>query len=292
MKTIEETGNIIDAIPDRYSLAMSTTFATMDYSSQREKLAELIQEDTDKAMSLVKSTNLGGVYTSKVKGLVKDAIYNTTWSMDYIARAINDGFEAGWHTESGMVGDQLVSGIDWLIYKVKKQLGIASPSKVFEKIAIQTVDGAIVGTKEEAPKLQSALEDMTDDQINTMSLAMQAMDEMASGTAVYTPKIVPTVDSASLNTSLNTVDSALRVDPAKVNSSLNVETDMNQLAQSQYAMAGAIDSLRNDILTALATGELVKVDVETHTDESNLFDFVVRQNRLKYNRTGINSMMT
>lgn len=292
MKTIEETGNIIDAIPDRYSLAMSTTFATMDYSSQREKLAELIQEDTDKAMSLVKSTNLGGVYTSKVKGLVKDAIYNTTWSMDYIAQAINDGFEAGWHTESGMVGDKLVSGIDWLIYMVKKKLGIASPSKVFRKIAIQTVDGAVVGTKEEAPKLQSALEDMTDDQINTMSLAMQAMDEMASGTAVYTPKIVPTVDSASLNTSLNTVDSALRVDPAKVNSSLNVETDMNQLAQSQYAMAGAIDSLRNDILTALATGELVKVDVETHTDELNLFDFVVRQNRLKYNRTGINSMMT
>lgn len=285
----------LDQLPERYRKIAYQGFDTsgvLNIDKAIERVSNQVEEDIPKVMNLMKQTNLGGTYTSKVKELARKALIETEYSFEQIAKAVDDGFEAGWHTESGYIGDELVSGIDWLIYRVKQKLGIASPSKVFEKIAIQTVDGAIVGTKEEAPKLQSALEDMTDDQINTMSLAMQAMDEMASGTAVYTPKIVPTVDSASLNSSLNTVDSALRVDPAKVNSSLNVETDMNQLAQSQYAMAGAIDNLRNDILTALATGELVKVDVETHTDESNLFEYVVRQNRLKYNRTGINSMLT
>ena len=207
-----------------------------------------------------------------------------------IVQAIMNGFTKQWHIGEEEIDGVVYSGINRLVMKVKKQLGIASPSKVAAGIMENVIDGAIVGEEENAPKLQSALEDMTDDQINTMSLAMQAMDEMASGTAVYTPKIVPTVDSASLNTSLNTVDSALRVDPAKVNSSLNVETDMNQLAQSQYAMAGAIDNLRNDILTMLSKGEFVKIDVETHTDDSAIYDSVVTINREKYNQTGINNM--
>ena len=259
--------------------------ATKEYEEEVNKTYGLIGK------SVQLTTKELAEYGFAIDSLVKSAVSKGK-TAEEIAGYVVQGFAEGWGDVKDDAGKVVDFSIEQLIALVRSKLGIASPSKVFEKIAIQTVDGAIVGTKEEAPKLQSALEDMTDDQINTMSLTMQAMDEMASGTAVYTPKIVPTVDSSSLNSSLNTVDSALRVDPAKVNSSLNVETDMNQLAQSQYAMAGAIDSLRNDILTALATGELVKVDVETHTDESNLFDFVVRQNRLKYNRTGINSMMT
>lgn len=259
--------------------------ATKEYEEEVNKTYGLIGKSVKLSMKELAE------YSFAIDSLIKSAISQGKTSEE-IAGYIIQGFTEGWGDVKDDAGKVVDFSIEQLIALVRSKLGIASPSKVFKKIAIQTVEGAVVGTKEEAPKLQSALEDMTDDQINTMSLAMQAMDEMASGTAVYTPRIVPTVDSASLNASLNTVDSALRVDPAKVNSSLNVETDTNQLAQSQYAMAGAIDNLRNDILTALATGELVKVDVETHTDESNLFDFVVRQNRLKYNRTGINSMLT
>ena len=173
---------------------------------------------------------------------------------------------------------------------VEIQLGIASPSKLTEWMMKMCGLGAIIGIDESTPKITNALEDQTSEEYRAMSLGMQALDELASDTPSYTPKIVPTLDSASLGASINAIDSSLRVDPAKVNSSLNVNTNMDLIAQSQFAMANAMDKMRADILNALARGEFVKIDVETHADESAIYDSVVTINREKYNQSGINNM--
>lgn len=293
---IGETGEAITTVMKSQGLTFSNLAGnvlmpganTMEIIAYQKNIEATVEETKD-----LIGTDYMNMYSDWFSDEWLQMLAMLGFSSRTIAEEINNGFLSGWHTGSEEIDGYVYTGIGRLIKKVEKQLGIASPSKVFKWIAEMCGEGSVLGIEESTPKITDALADQTSEEYRTMSLGMQALDQLVeSGTAAYTPQIVPTLDTSELGSSIDAVNSAFRIDPSRVDASLSYDADMNYIAQSQYAMAGAIDNLRNDILTALASGELVKVDVETHTDESNLFDFVVRQNRLKYNRTGINSMLT
>lgn len=211
-------------------------------------------------------------------------------SASEISGYIIQGFNEGWGDIIDEEGNIIGFSIDQMIAVLKSKLQIGSPSKLFKWMAEMCGLGAIIGTKESTPAITNAIEDQMSEEYKTMSLGMQAMDELASG-ASYTPTITPAIDTTGLNTQLGLIDSSLRVDPSKVNASLNVEGSLGSIANAQYAMASAIDKMRADILDFLSMGELVKVEATNNVNEFAFYDSMIKINREKYNRTGRNGFL-
>ena len=211
-------------------------------------------------------------------------------SASEIAGYIIQGFNEGWGDIIDEEGNIIGFSIDQMIAILKSKLQIGSPSKLFKWMAEMCGLGAVIGTKESTPAITNAIEDQMSEEYKTMSLGMQAMDELASG-ASYTPTITPAIDTTGLNTQLGLIDSSLKVDPGKVNASLNVEGSLGSIANAQYAMASAIDKMRADILESLNMGELVRVEATNNVNEFAFYDSMIKINREKYNRTGRNGFL-
>jgi hypothetical protein len=78
-----------------------------------------------------------------------------------IGSAIIDGLVNGIKAAGGAVWDALKAVVGGAIDKVKGLLGIASPSKVFAEIGMNTGEGMAQGVDASSPGVQSSLESMT-----------------------------------------------------------------------------------------------------------------------------------
>lgn len=164
--------------------------------------------------------------------------------------------------------------------------GIASPSKVSTYAYQMVGEGGVNGIKEYTPKLVKAMQDQTSEEYKTMSLGVQALDELASGETVVQPRLVPIIDTASMAAFTGITDAVSGVNGAKISASLDYSGSMSFLAAGQAAIVSAVDAMKRDLLNSLSLGELIKVDVNSTVNDDNLFDHFVSIDRQEYNRTG------
>lgn len=172
------------------------------------------------------------------------------------------------------------------IKELFEKWGIASPSKVSTYAYQMVGEGGVNGIKEYTPKLVKAMQDQTSEEYKTMSLGVQALDELASGETVVQPRLVPIIDTASMAAFTGITDAVSGVNGAKISASLDYTGSMSFLAAGQAAIVSAVDAMKRDLLNSLSLGELIKVDVNSTVNDDNLFDHFVTIDRQEYNRTG------
>lgn len=172
------------------------------------------------------------------------------------------------------------------IKELFEKWGIASPSKVSTYAYEMVGEGGVNGIKEYTPKLVKAMQDQTSEEYKTMSLGLQALDELASGETVVQPRLVPIIDTASMAAFTGITDAVSGVNGAKISASLDYSGSFSFLAAGQAAIVSAVDAMKRDLLNSLSLGELVKVDVNSTVNDNNLFDHFVSIDRQEYNRTG------
>ena len=172
------------------------------------------------------------------------------------------------------------------IKELFEKWGIASPSKVSTYAYEMVGEGGVNGIKEYTPKLVKAMQDQTSEEYKTMSLGLQALDELASGETVVQPRLVPIIDTASMAAFTGITDAVSGVNGAKISASLDYSGSFSFLAAGQAAIVSAVDAMKRDLLNSLSLGELIKVDVNSTVNDNNLFDHFVSIDRQEYNRTG------
>lgn len=168
-----------------------------------------------------------------------------------------------------------------------KDWGVASPSKVSRYVYKMVGEGGVDGIESETPKLIKAMEDQNSEEYRTMSLGLQAIDQLADPDALTVqPRLVPIIDTASMAAFTGITDAVSGVNGAKISASLDYTGSMSFLAAGQAAIVSAVDAMKRDLLNSLSLGELVKVDVNSTVNDNNLFDHFVSIDRQEYNRTG------
>lgn len=167
-----------------------------------------------------------------------------------------------------------------------EEWGIASPSKVMRYIYGQVAEGGVVGYEEKAPDIVGAISDANSEQYREVSLGLQAIDELAEGNSLVQPSIVPVLDTTGIKDGFTSFDGLFGVDNGRIEASLNYEGSISALASSNMAMAGAVEQLRKDLLTSLANGGLIRLDIHNTANIDGIFDSMVTLNREEYNRTG------
>lgn len=173
------------------------------------------------------------------------------------------------------------------ILALMESWGIKSPSRVMRYIYNMVGEGAVVGIKDETPKISKAMQDQNSEEYRTMLLGLQAIDQLADPDALtIQPRLVPIIDTASMAAFTGITDAVSGVNGAKISASLDYSGSFSFLAAGQVAIVSAVDAMKRDLLNSLSLGELVKVDVNSTVDDNNLFDHFVSIDRQEYNRTG------
>lgn len=173
------------------------------------------------------------------------------------------------------------------IKELFKKWGIASPSKVTTYAYEMVGKGGVVGIEKSTPKLIKAMEDQNSEEYRTMSLGLQAIDQLADpDNLTIQPRLVPIIDTASMAAFTGITDIMSGTNSSKISASLDYSGSMSFLAAGQAAIVSAVDAMRRDLLASLASGELVKVVAESKVDDNNLFDHFINIERQEYNRTG------
>lgn len=173
------------------------------------------------------------------------------------------------------------------IKELFEKWGIASPSKVTTYAYKMVGEGGVVGIEKSTPKLIKAMEDQNSEEYRTMSLGLQAIDQLADPDALtIQPRLVPIIDTASMAAFTGITDAVSGVNGAKISASLDYSGSMSFLAAGQAAIVSAVDAMKRDLLNSLSLGELIKVDVNSTVNDNNLFDHFVTIDRQEYNRTG------
>ena len=122
-------------------------------------------------------------------------------------------------------------------------------------------------------------------------MGMEALDQLGSDPSVIQPKIVPVLDTSDVGANIGELTPFFNGDTnAKISASLDYSGSMSFLAAGQAAIVSAVDAMKRDLLASLASGELIKVDVNNNVNETAFFDSMIEINRQEYNRTGRNRL--
>ena len=172
------------------------------------------------------------------------------------------------------------------INDLMKTWGIASPSKVMTDIYEQIGEGGVVGIEKEQPAVLEAIKDANSEQYREMSLGVQALDELASGTSLIKPSVAPIFDASEITSGLGSMDELFGINSEKISASLNYTGSISSLANSQAMMASAVDKLRADILRILQSGELITINNNLTVNDDALYDRFVTIDHQKFNMSG------
>lgn len=143
------------------------------------------------------------------------------------------------------VYDTISNFIDNIIGIVTGKTETASPSKLFARIGGWWDQGLAEGIEDNADLPYDAMSEMTDDMIDTMASALDAVAELADEDVEYTPTIRPVYDMTDVMSGADTINSLLNSDPMALNFKMGETEAMNdvasEIAESNYTVANAID---------------------------------------------------
>jgi len=89
---------------------------------------------------------------------------------------------------------------------IKKELGIKSPSRVFRKIAIQTVEGLTGGIRSTTTKAVSATKNMGEQITDALSNTLSNVGRELDGDVDLNPRITPVLDLSKVQKDSNLID--------------------------------------------------------------------------------------
>lgn len=134
----------------------------------------------------------------------------------------------------------------------RKNLKVASPSKVFKKIGGYVSQGFAIGISNYASMVQRSVGKMTNTAVDTSNKAMTRILEAVNGSVDSQPSIRPVVDLSeaktgihALNTMLNTADQSIGVRANLSGISYNMNTRNQNGSNSD--VVNAINKLRSDL---------------------------------------------
>ena len=170
-------------------------------------------------------------------------------------KAASSLYQAGVDAAKGLVDglmkeqSKIEAYMNWLatimVKSVKKQLGIRSPSKVFEEIGKQTIQGFTEGLGKSASEVTKSADSVGLQAINSMRKTLSGLGDAISGEMDLTPVVSPVLDLNAVRKDASLLSSMLAVNPIDIQSQVDRAKDAaaglrdNQIALEELAVIGS-----------------------------------------------------
>lgn len=126
-----------------------------------------------------------------------------------IAWAIIDGVTGGLASKAWKIGSELVNGAKNGISKMKSYLGIASPSRLMKTIGGFMGEGLAIGIRAEHENIANASEGMGKTAYETLSKALEGVNELIEEDPSYKPEVKPVLDLTEMEKQAKGINSLM-----------------------------------------------------------------------------------
>lgn len=194
---------------------------------------EVIGDQVSAWMAMQSTTELyGGKLSAKGKRVAEDFVGNFDYLDDEMreqAQQAMNGMLQGLEDREPALYAKADSITNNIISRLRQAFDIHSPSRVTRKIFTQVVDGGIVGTKEEAPKLYKTAEDTASVFTDRMKASLSASDLISKmKSAVYSSNFsLKTAASARVEHIISKENSVTYQQPSGVTAQGNIENHIH-----------------------------------------------------------------
>lgn len=212
------------------------------------------------------------------------------WYAEMLAQGLKDGF---WTEENGMyiaTEKVLEKGIleAWL-----NTLKINSPSKLTEGYGKYTMQGYEIGIDENTAsvisQMNASMSAITDEAIAGVAAMENAIDD-----ETIQPRITPVFDGVNIQNGIGGInrafDSMTPAIDATMNSFAREMPNYDDKFDTLAASIAGTNSMLDSLMTMLAEGDIVTVNVNAEGNPDNLYNLIVDTNRQNFKRTGRNQL--
>ena len=144
---------------------------------------------------------------------VRDAINNYSHRFRQVGKeiawAIIDGVTGGLASKAWKIGSELVNGAKNGISKMKSYLGIASPSRLMKTIGGFIGEGLAIGIRAEHENIANASEGMGKTAYETLSKALEGVNELIEEDPSYKPEVKPVLDLTEMEKQAKGINSLM-----------------------------------------------------------------------------------